>query len=57
MTFTNVPLHQTSKHCLSVAELVVVSGVDARFKTKSAYMKFNCESRIRGYVKEVRLLS
>ncbi|XP_026222705.1 DNA fragmentation factor subunit beta [Anabas testudineus] len=28
-------------------------GVDARFKTKSAYMKFNCESRIRGYVKEV----
>ncbi|XP_051280869.1 DNA fragmentation factor subunit beta [Dicentrarchus labrax] len=28
-------------------------GVDARFKTKSAYMKYNCESRIRGYVKEV----
>nr|XP_046253466.1 DNA fragmentation factor subunit beta [Scatophagus argus] len=28
-------------------------GVDARFKTKSAYMKFSCESRIRGYVKEV----
>ncbi|XP_074538366.1 DNA fragmentation factor subunit beta [Halichoeres trimaculatus] len=28
-------------------------GVDARFKTKSAYMKFNCESRIRGYMKEV----
>ncbi|XP_034731413.1 DNA fragmentation factor subunit beta [Etheostoma cragini] len=28
-------------------------GVDARFKTKSAYMKFNCESRIRGYKKEV----
>lgn len=28
-------------------------GVDARFKTKSAYMKFNCESRIRGYTKEV----
>ncbi|GAA6223459.1 DNA fragmentation factor subunit beta [Lates japonicus] len=28
-------------------------GVDARFKTKSAYMKFNCESRIRGYLKEV----
>ncbi|KAK5623747.1 hypothetical protein CRENBAI_006757 [Crenichthys baileyi] len=29
------------------------NGVDARFKTKSAYMKYNCESRIRGYVKEV----
>ncbi|XP_029291941.1 LOW QUALITY PROTEIN: DNA fragmentation factor subunit beta [Cottoperca gobio] len=29
------------------------TGVDARFKTKSAYMKFNCESRIRGYMKEV----
>ncbi|KAM4609914.1 DNA fragmentation factor subunit beta [Polymixia lowei] len=28
-------------------------GVDARFKTKSAYMKYNCESRIRGYMKEV----
>nr|XP_019945040.1 PREDICTED: DNA fragmentation factor subunit beta [Paralichthys olivaceus] len=28
-------------------------GVDTRFKTKSAYMKFNCESRIRGYMKEV----
>ncbi|KAI3357109.1 hypothetical protein L3Q82_015576 [Scortum barcoo] len=28
-------------------------GVDARFKTKSAYMKFNCESRIRSYMKEV----
>ncbi|XP_078110645.1 DNA fragmentation factor subunit beta [Sander vitreus] len=28
-------------------------GVEARFKTKSAYMKFNCESRIRGYMKEV----
>ncbi|KAM9350313.1 DNA fragmentation factor subunit beta [Symphorus nematophorus] len=28
-------------------------GVDVRFKTKSAYMKFNCESRIRGYMKEV----
>ncbi|KAF0036770.1 hypothetical protein F2P81_012082 [Scophthalmus maximus] len=28
-------------------------GVDARFKTKSSYMKFNCESRIRGYMKEV----
>ncbi|XP_008278419.1 DNA fragmentation factor subunit beta [Stegastes partitus] len=29
------------------------TGVDARFKTKSAYMKFNCESRIRGYMKEL----
>ncbi|MED6285226.1 hypothetical protein CHARACLAT_027125, partial [Characodon lateralis] len=29
------------------------NGVDARFKTKSAYMKYNCESRIRGYMKEV----
>ncbi|KAI9531091.1 hypothetical protein NQZ68_000585 [Dissostichus eleginoides] len=28
-------------------------GVDARFKTKSAYMKFNCEGRMRGYMKEV----
>ncbi|XP_043102684.1 DNA fragmentation factor subunit beta [Puntigrus tetrazona] len=28
-------------------------GIDARFKTKSAYMKYNCESRIRGYLKEV----
>ncbi|XP_061591041.1 DNA fragmentation factor subunit beta [Cololabis saira] len=29
------------------------TGVDTRFKTKSAYMKSNCESRIRGYMKEV----
>ncbi|XP_044208169.1 DNA fragmentation factor subunit beta [Thunnus albacares] len=29
------------------------TGIDTRFKTKSAYMKFNCESRIRGYLKEV----
>ncbi|XP_028266524.1 DNA fragmentation factor subunit beta [Parambassis ranga] len=28
-------------------------GVDTRFKTKSAYMKYNCENRIRGYMKEV----
>ncbi|XP_041655327.1 DNA fragmentation factor subunit beta [Cheilinus undulatus] len=28
-------------------------GIDTRFKTKSAYMKFNCQSRIRGYMKEV----
>ncbi|KAJ8016671.1 hypothetical protein DPEC_G00009670 [Dallia pectoralis] len=28
-------------------------GVDVRFKTKSAYMRYNCESRIRGYMKEV----
>ncbi|XP_068198020.1 DNA fragmentation factor subunit beta isoform X2 [Antennarius striatus] len=28
-------------------------GIDARFKTKSSYMKFNCEGRIRGYMKEV----
>ncbi|XP_005939092.1 DNA fragmentation factor subunit beta [Haplochromis burtoni] len=28
-------------------------GVDSRFKTKSAYMKYNCESRIRGYLKEL----
>uniref|UniRef100_A0A8C7HE41 DNA fragmentation factor subunit beta n=1 Tax=Oncorhynchus kisutch TaxID=8019 RepID=A0A8C7HE41_ONCKI len=27
-------------------------GIDVRFKTKSAYMKYNCESRIRGYMKE-----
>ncbi|KAM9343993.1 DNA fragmentation factor subunit beta isoform 2-T2 [Pholidichthys leucotaenia] len=31
----------------------LLSGVDARFKTKSSYMKFNCESRIRGYMKEL----
>ncbi|XP_034552091.1 DNA fragmentation factor subunit beta [Notolabrus celidotus] len=28
-------------------------GVETRFKTKSAYMKNNCESRIRSYFKEV----
>uniref|UniRef100_W5LKE6 DNA fragmentation factor, beta polypeptide (caspase-activated DNase) n=1 Tax=Astyanax mexicanus TaxID=7994 RepID=W5LKE6_ASTMX len=28
-------------------------GIDSRFKTKSAYMRFNCEQRIRGYLKEV----
>uniref|UniRef100_A0A3P9JSC5 DNA fragmentation factor subunit beta n=1 Tax=Oryzias latipes TaxID=8090 RepID=A0A3P9JSC5_ORYLA len=33
------------------------SGVDSRFKTKSAYMKYNCASRIRGYLKEVDLAS
>ncbi|XP_024149247.1 DNA fragmentation factor subunit beta [Oryzias melastigma] len=31
------------------------SGVDSRFKTKSAYMKYNCASRIRSYLKEVDL--
>ncbi|KAL1021084.1 hypothetical protein UPYG_G00008550 [Umbra pygmaea] len=29
-------------------------GLDVRFKTKSAYMKYNCESRIRGYMNEVK---
>ncbi|KAJ8257601.1 hypothetical protein GJAV_G00187530 [Gymnothorax javanicus] len=28
-------------------------GIESRFKTKSAYMKFNCESRVRGYMKDV----
>ncbi|XP_077371020.1 DNA fragmentation factor subunit beta [Festucalex cinctus] len=28
-------------------------GVEARFKTKSAYLKYNCESRIRSYMKEL----
>nr|XP_023649418.1 DNA fragmentation factor subunit beta [Paramormyrops kingsleyae] len=28
-------------------------GIDPRFKTKSDYMKYNCESRVRGYLKEV----
>ncbi|KAM9830027.1 DNA fragmentation factor subunit beta isoform 2-T2 [Syngnathus typhle] len=27
-------------------------GVESRFKTKSAYLKYNCESRIRSYMKE-----
>uniref|UniRef100_A0A8C6UA88 DNA fragmentation factor, beta polypeptide (caspase-activated DNase) n=1 Tax=Neogobius melanostomus TaxID=47308 RepID=A0A8C6UA88_9GOBI len=29
------------------------TGLDTRFKTKSSYMRFNCESRIRSYMKEV----
>ncbi|XP_034975858.1 DNA fragmentation factor subunit beta [Zootoca vivipara] len=28
-------------------------GVESRFKTKSSYMRYSCESRIRGYMKEV----
>ncbi|XP_061701041.1 DNA fragmentation factor subunit beta isoform X2 [Syngnathoides biaculeatus] len=28
-------------------------GVESRFKTKSAYMKYNCENRIRSYMKEL----
>ncbi|XP_068606735.1 DNA fragmentation factor subunit beta [Brachionichthys hirsutus] len=28
-------------------------GIDARFKTKSSYMKFNCEGRMRGCMREV----
>ncbi|KAM9830026.1 DNA fragmentation factor subunit beta [Syngnathus typhle] len=28
-------------------------GVESRFKTKSAYLKYNCESRIRSYMKEL----
>ncbi|XP_053481441.1 DNA fragmentation factor subunit beta [Ictalurus furcatus] len=28
-------------------------GIDLRFKTKSSYMKHNCEQRIRSYLKEV----
>lgn len=35
--------------------LYVIVGVDTRFKTKSAYMKYNCENRIRGYLKEVHI--
>nr|XP_056720876.1 DNA fragmentation factor subunit beta [Euleptes europaea] len=27
-------------------------GVESRFKTKSSYMRYSCESRIRGYLKE-----
>ncbi|XP_054645254.1 DNA fragmentation factor subunit beta [Dunckerocampus dactyliophorus] len=29
------------------------TGVEARFKTKSAYMMYNCESRIRSYMKDL----
>lgn len=29
------------------------TGLDSRFKTKSSYMRFNCESRVRSYMKEV----
>ncbi|KAK1159556.1 DNA fragmentation factor subunit beta [Acipenser oxyrinchus oxyrinchus] len=29
-------------------------GIDSRFKTKSDYMKYNCASRMRGYLKEVK---
>ncbi|XP_069466356.1 DNA fragmentation factor subunit beta isoform X2 [Ambystoma mexicanum] len=28
-------------------------GIEPRFKNKSSYMKYNCESRIRGYMREV----
>ncbi|NXH18768.1 DFFB factor, partial [Bucco capensis] len=28
-------------------------GLESRFKTKSSYMRYSCESRIRGYMKEV----
>ncbi|XP_042335457.1 DNA fragmentation factor subunit beta isoform X3 [Sceloporus undulatus] len=28
-------------------------GVESRFKTKSSYMRYSCESRIRGYMKEI----
>lgn len=43
--------------CILNVEWGLISGVDTRFKTKSAYMKFNCESRIRGYMKEVKFIS
>lgn len=42
--------------CILNVEWGFTAGVDTRFKTKSAYMKFNCESRIRGYMKEVKLI-
>ncbi|XP_040182488.1 DNA fragmentation factor subunit beta isoform X1 [Rana temporaria] len=29
-------------------------GIESRFKNKSSYMRFRCESRIRGYMKEVQ---
>lgn len=46
-----------NKLCLLTlhSSISVLSGIDVRFKTKSAYMKYNCESRIRGYMKEVKL--
>ncbi|KAA0714117.1 DNA fragmentation factor subunit beta [Triplophysa tibetana] len=40
-------------NAFSVFLYVLNLGIHVRFKTKSAYMKYNCESRIRGYLKEV----
>uniref|UniRef100_A0A8C6XY56 DNA fragmentation factor subunit beta n=1 Tax=Naja naja TaxID=35670 RepID=A0A8C6XY56_NAJNA len=34
-------------------DAVWFEGVESRFKTKSSYMRHSCESRIRGYMKEV----
>lgn len=31
------------------------AGLEARFRSKSAYLRYSCESRIRSYLREVRL--
>lgn len=60
MSFLNVPLKTLNFNSpLEVSfffflNLGFIPGIDARFKSKSAYMKFNCESRIRGYMREVK---
>uniref|UniRef100_A0A3B4BE82 DNA fragmentation factor subunit beta n=1 Tax=Periophthalmus magnuspinnatus TaxID=409849 RepID=A0A3B4BE82_9GOBI len=45
-------LDDTSEKETRDQDLQWFTGVDSRFKTKSSYMRFNCEARIRSYMKE-----
>ncbi|XP_033898899.3 DNA fragmentation factor subunit beta-like isoform X2 [Acipenser ruthenus] len=51
---------QTTDHLIESAKSLLSDEnapkrrIDSRFKTKSDYMKYNCASRVRGYLKEVK---
>ncbi|KAJ0064821.1 hypothetical protein NL108_015605, partial [Boleophthalmus pectinirostris] len=46
-------LEDTSDQETRDQDLQWFTGIDSRFKTKSSYMRFNCEARVRSYMKEV----
>lgn len=34
--------------------VIFLAGLESRFRNKSGYLRYSCESRIRGYLREVR---
>lgn len=50
--------HKPRGRGLSVGSRVIfLVGLESRFRNKSGYLRYNCESRIRGYLREVRRCS